>query len=43
MQTAGVTTSLTLARPPGPGQESWFNRFYVKGSQASKDRVLFSR
>ncbi len=42
MQAAGVTSSLTLARPPGPGQQSWFNRFYVAGSQASKDRRLFS-
>jgi phosphatidylserine/phosphatidylglycerophosphate/cardiolipin synthase-like enzyme len=43
MQTAGTTSSLTLARPPGPGQDSWFGRFYVAGSQAFKDRVLFSR
>ena len=43
MQIAGVTSSLTLARPPGPGQDSWFHHFYVTGSQASKDRVMFSR
>ncbi|AYG69258.1 MULTISPECIES: phospholipase D-like domain-containing protein [unclassified Rhizobium] len=42
MQGAGAPNSLTLARPPGPGQQAWFQRFYATGSQAAKDRLLFS-
>ncbi|TXI01441.1 MAG: hypothetical protein E6Q76_17205 [Rhizobium sp.] len=43
MQGAGAPNSLTLARPPASGQETWFQRFYVANSQAAKDRLLFSR
>ncbi len=43
MQGAAAPNSLTLARPPAHGQDPWFRRFYVDGSQAAKDRVLFSR
>ena len=43
MQGADTPNSLTLARPPAAGQDAWFRRFYVTGSQAAKDRLLFSR
>jgi len=42
MQGSGVPNSLTLARPPAAGQDAWFHRFYTAGSQAAKDRLLFS-
>ncbi|WP_457817948.1 hypothetical protein, partial [Staphylococcus aureus] len=42
MQTATAPTSLTLAKPPAAGQKPWFGRFYETGSQAAKDRLLFS-
>jgi len=37
-----VPKVLTLAKPPGPGQTAWFERFYVEGSQKARDRLLFS-
>jgi len=43
MQSADIPSSLTLARPPAPGQDTWYHPNYIAGSQAAKDRVLFSR
>jgi phosphatidylserine/phosphatidylglycerophosphate/cardiolipin synthase-like enzyme len=43
MQASGAPTSLTLAKPTKiSGKPAWFERFYVAGSQAERDRQLFS-
>ena len=42
MQGSGAPNSLTLARPPAAGQNAWFRPSYASGSQAAKDRLLFS-
>lgn len=42
MQSSGAPNSLTLARPPAAGQNAWFRPSYASGSQAAKDRLLFS-
>ena len=42
MQGSGAPNSLTLARPPAAGQNAWFRPSYASGSQAEKDRLLFS-
>jgi hypothetical protein len=34
---------IKLAKPPGPGEQAWHERFYVAGSQKANDRLLFSR
>ena len=44
MQAAGANAPavLRLAKPPGPGEQAWFERFFVAGSQKAQDRLLFS-
>jgi hypothetical protein len=43
MKAAGVPKSLTLAKPTAlSGMQPWFDRFYVAGSRAERDRQLFS-
>ena len=37
----GVGT-ITLQKPPAPGQAAWFAPFYVADSQKQRDRTLFS-
>lgn len=40
---AGGEDSLLLKKPTSlSGKPSWFENFYVKGSQAESDRKLFS-
>ena len=34
---------IKLARPPGPGEHAWHERFYEPDSQKARDRLLFSR
>ena len=52
MKAAGVPKSgaaapgqgvIMLAKPPGPGEQAWYEPFYVAGSQKAQDRLLFSR
>lgn len=43
MQAADAPISLKLAKPPAAGQQPWFGRAYAEGSQAARDRLLFSR
>lgn len=52
MEEAGVPKSgaakagkgvIKLAKPPGPGETAWFERFYIADSQKLRDRLLFSR
>lgn len=33
---------IRLARPPGPGEHAWHERFYEPDSQKARDRLLFS-
>ena len=43
MKAATSLKTLTLAKPTAiSGQPAWFTRFYVAGSQAQRDRQLFS-
>ena len=44
MQGAGDVQVITLLKPEAmTGQPAWFTRFYIAGSQANNDRLLFSR
>ncbi|AKE58805.1 phospholipase D-like domain-containing protein [Citrobacter farmeri] len=44
MQGAADVQVITLLKPEAmTGQPAWFTRFYVAGSQANNDRLLFSR
>ncbi len=52
MDEAGVTKGaapqagtgvIKLRKPPGPGEQAWFETFYVADSQKFRDRLLFSR
>lgn len=43
MQASEAPQTLTLAKPTNiSGKPAWFERFYVEGSQAERDRQLFS-
>lgn len=38
----GSARPLSLARPPVPGQSSWFRHYYLEGHVKQRDRLLFA-